>query len=313
MAQIVDRRRVLGGKNDFLVKMILYDGTVLVNKNTSKTTVNASDILEIANNVQIRDTIILKFGKKVTTVDFSDTPNLFNNATKKLQQVILPIGLTMIAKNGMQYMKGDLVIPDTVTYIGAGALAGYKNTSFHLPASVIRGMVSANDNYLPVLQASNNITSITVDNDNPVYDSRQNCNCIIISATNEVYQACKTSTFPESVEIIGTYCLRWMEWTGPLIFPSTIKHISYIAHGNNVTYAYIKATVPPTIHQRAFETNLTYPIYVPDESVEAYKTAKTWKDYYVDRIKPISELSTGGGKRLILITSMPTFGERRAA
>ena len=52
----------------------------------------------------------------------------------------------------------------------------------------------------------------------------------------------------------------------------------------------IKATTPPSLYNTAVlgDTN-NCPIYVPDASVEAYKTATNWSSY-ASRIKGISEL-----------------------
>lgn len=49
-----------------------------------------------------------------------------------------------------------------------------------------------------------------------------------------------------------------------------------------------KAITPPTLGTNAFGNTNNCPIYVPDASVEAYKTATNWSDY-ASRIKPISE------------------------
>lgn len=50
-----------------------------------------------------------------------------------------------------------------------------------------------------------------------------------------------------------------------------------------------EATTPPTLnHINAFEYTNSCPIYVPDASVEAYKTATNWSQYQ-SRIKPLSE------------------------
>lgn len=53
-----------------------------------------------------------------------------------------------------------------------------------------------------------------------------------------------------------------------------------------------RAVTPPTLHLQTFmSANSTFTIYVPDESVEAYKTATNWSSYAA-RIKGISELPT---------------------
>lgn len=61
------------------------------------------------------------------------------------------------------------------------------------------------------------------------------------------------------------------------------------ATSNNLEEVTIKATTPPTLHQDAFSNcNDTFKIYVPKESVEAYKTASVWSNY-ADRIFGIEE------------------------
>lgn len=51
----------------------------------------------------------------------------------------------------------------------------------------------------------------------------------------------------------------------------------------------IYATEPPKVGISTFNYNFTYPIYVPDESVEKYKNYQNWINYYADRIFPMSE------------------------
>ena len=54
-----------------------------------------------------------------------------------------------------------------------------------------------------------------------------------------------------------------------------------------------RATTPPTLENaNAFTNTNNCPIYVPDASLEAYKTATNWNTY-ADRIKPLSEIEGG--------------------
>lgn len=60
----------------------------------------------------------------------------------------------------------------------------------------------------------------------------------------------------------------------------------------SMQYAIVRAITPPTLgNGTAFGARgTTYPIYVPDESVNAYKAANYWNgEFIIDRIKPISE------------------------
>ena len=70
-----------------------------------------------------------------------------------------------------------------------------------------------------------------------------------------------------------------------------ITSIAYDVFGqaSNLEEVTIKAITPPTLHQDAFrDCNNTFKIYVPLESVEAYKTASVWSNY-ADRIFGIEE------------------------
>ena len=49
----------------------------------------------------------------------------------------------------------------------------------------------------------NGLTSIHVEEENPKYDSRDNCNAIIETATNKLIKGCKNSTIPNTVTEIG--------------------------------------------------------------------------------------------------------------
>lgn len=53
-----------------------------------------------------------------------------------------------------------------------------------------------------------NLTSLTVAEDNPTIDSRENCNAIIETATNTMLLGLKTSSIPSSVTAIGDHAFQ---------------------------------------------------------------------------------------------------------
>ena len=57
-------------------------------------------------------------------------------------------------------------------------------------------------------------------------------------------------------------------------------------YGSPLQHIVIYSVNPPLIGDLVFKSTTT--IYVPDESVEAYKTAENWINY-ASRIKPLSE------------------------
>lgn len=77
---------------------------------------------------------------------------------------------------------------------------------------------------------------------------------------------------PENVQYIGELALEFAS-------PSDNNHYSVI----------IEAINPPTIESTIFSGDYIDNIYVPAQSVEAYKTAQIWSQYYTNKIAPISE------------------------
>jgi len=97
---------------------------------------------------------------------------------------------------------------------------------------------------------------------------------------------------PESVTSIGSFAFAYWEANNqPLVIPSSVTGIGQYSFYNwkLVPYIVILATTPPTLlTSYAFAGQNNAPIYVPDESVDAYKTATNWVDL-ADRIFPISD------------------------
>ncbi len=89
-----------------------------------------------------------------------------------------------------------ITIPDTVTYIGDMAFNETAITSLHIPASVESIGAGITAGCLDLL-------TITVDPQNTTYDSRNNCNAIIETATNTLIAGCASTTFDSTIEHIG--------------------------------------------------------------------------------------------------------------
>ena len=105
-------------------------------------------------------------------------------------------GYGILLLNGIDY--SPLRIPDTVSFISDYAFFGLKHrTSVYIPRSVTRISKRAFGNC--------SIRSISVDENNPVYDSRGDCNAIIETATNTLIRGCSKTVIPESVTRIGDF------------------------------------------------------------------------------------------------------------
>ncbi len=95
-------------------------------------------------------------------------------------------------------------------------------------------------------------------------------------------------TIPEEVTTIGFYSFGYCESLEKVIIPETVSAISNLAFPDspNIKEVYCKSTTPPTGGGDMFYNHASdRKIYVPTESVEAYKSAEYWCDY-ADAIEP---------------------------
>ena len=97
---------------------------------------------------------------------------------------------------------------------------------------------------------------------------------------------------PNSVTSIGKDAFNfWLENNHPIVIPASVTSIGDGAFRSwsSVPYVEMKSTTPPSLaHSDAFYGQNNTPIYVPDASVTAYKTAINWVTL-ADRIFPISD------------------------
>ena len=70
-----------------------------------------------------------------------------------------------------------------------------------------------------------NLTSIQVEEGNPVYDSRNNCNAIINTADNELISGCKTTIIPNSISNIGHDAFRGIKDLSAIAIPNSVVSI----------------------------------------------------------------------------------------
>jgi len=85
------------------------------------------------------------------------------------------------------------------------------------------------------------LTSIKVQDGNTVFDSRDNCNAIIETASNTLVRGCNTTVLPKTVTGIGDYAFRGCAGLASFIIPNTVTSIGYSAFADcpnltSVTY-----------------------------------------------------------------------------
>ncbi len=117
----------------------------------------------------------------------------------------------------------QVILPNTLTSISGNTFWGCKSlTSVNIPASVtqIWGMI---------FRGCDALETIVIDANNTVYDSRDNCNAIIETATNTLISGCKNSTIPNTVTEIGMSAFMGITGLTSVTFPNSLTKINSYA------------------------------------------------------------------------------------
>jgi hypothetical protein len=182
--------------------------------------------------------------------------------------------------------SGDIVIPEKVTYNGAE----YNVTSIGWGA--FKGSPSLSSITIP-----SSITSMSGDAfEGTAWFNNQPDGCVYIN--NNILYAYK-GEMPENTHIDineGTTMICGDAFYSrshltSIIIPDSVTSIGSRAFSDcdALTSVTIDSIIPPSLQYEVFNnTPSNLQIYVPDESVNAYKTTIGWSEY-ADKIKPISE------------------------
>ena len=169
----------------------------------------------------------------------------------------------------------SVVLPKSVKSIMPHAFENCEMlNALHIPANVSY----IND---AAIRASNGLVRLTVDKSNPVFDSRNNCNAVIETATNTLIVGCNTSVIPNGIEAIGVKAFRNMTKLFSVIIPNSVTAIGDNAFDgcDRLTSVTVGNKTPFTISKSVFSNRSNATLYVPAGSREAYQAAGYWKEF----------------------------------
>ena len=237
-----------------------------------------------------------------------------------LTSIIIPNSVMSIENSAFSgcISLTSITIPNSVTSIGDEAFFDcYSLTSITIPSSVtsIGEIVFGTSIEEDIFVNYPFLATISIEDGNPIYDSRENCNAIIETATNTLIAGCQNTIIPNSVTSIGTYafygCFILSSISIPngvtsikdyafagcfnlssITIPNSITSIGEGAFSGGFTIITIicEAIKVPTLESYVFyDRDISEAIlYVPAESLEDYKAADQWKEF--GTILPIEEL-----------------------
>ena len=134
----------------------------------------------------------------------------------------------------------SVTIPNGVTSIGSCVFTGTSIKSIAIPESVTS--IGGNAFYY-----CRTITSIAVAGGNTVYDSRENCNAIIDTATNTLIAGCRNTFIPNGVTNIGDNAFYYCDALTSIVIPNSVTSIGKYAF--QYCYKLTEITFEGTIEQ----------------------------------------------------------------
>lgn len=310
----------------------------------------------IGNSVKSIGGAAFYFCTGLTSVSFGNSvksigPKAFNNCSA-LTSVILPESLTRIEPSVFFFCSAltSVTIPESVTTIGTNAFKGCeKLSSIKFPNSLTdieqgafgwcsgltsviipESVTSIGEN---AFYADTAVVSISVEKGNKVFDSRDNCNAVINTTTNELVVGCKNTVIPESVTSIGNSAFSVCETLTSIVIPESVTSIGENAFWKctgltSITipesvktigeYAFYECTnlksvtnlskTPQTITLDTFYGYRGIDLYVPVGCKDVYKSSDIWNDFKVHEIGETGEEPTDADVAKNVIDMIATIG-----
>ena len=238
-------------------------------------TVKECWIIKFDGNVTMIGEWTFAYCSSLTSVTIPDSVNTIGSYAffecLSLTSVTIPDSVTSIGYDAFEscWSLTSVTIPDSVTSIGYHAFAHCTSlTSVTIPDSVTTIGNGA-------FYDCSKLTSVTISDSVTTIGEWTFANCL--SLTNV--------TIPDSVTTIGNYAFESCISLTSVTIPDSVTTIGKSAFGycSSLTSVYCKATTPPAGGSSMFSFNASgRKIYVPTESVEAYKSASYWSSYASD-------------------------------
>lgn len=177
------------------------------------------------------------FGEKLTTIE----QRAFSDCTG-LETISIPHGVTTIGSNAFGRCTNlkNVYIPDSVTSVKAS-----------------------------LFSKCDNIQCVIVDESNPIFDSRNNCNAIIETATNTLICGSSSAFIPDSVTHIGAYAFSWCNNLNEIFIPSSVITIESFAFTacNNLRKVTFSSGIQNIGDHAFYETNIES-VILPDSVLD---------------------------------------------
>lgn len=142
---------------------------------------------------------------------------------KGLKSVVIGNDVTSIAEGAFQGCRDlkDVTIGSSVTSVGQYAFRNCTGMQNLVVGNSVNSIGSQ------TFENCGNLRSIVVVKGNSKYDSRDNCNALIVTATNALLLGCRNTVIPEGIKSIGSYAFRYGRGLSYLNIPNSVTTFDY--------------------------------------------------------------------------------------
>lgn len=170
----------------------------------------------------------------------------------------------------------EAIIPDNIKSIKENAFENCEDLETLSIGSNVEDITTGS------FAGCSSLSTISVNEDNPTYDSRDDSNAVIETATDSIVVGCVNTTIPDTVLRIAPKAFKGQSSMVTFTLPEQIESVGSEAFSDctSLDTFTVESETPSELGADAFENvDSSFKIMVPKNTADIYKEASGWSEY----------------------------------